>query len=399
MEAREGRTAGPERSTRLRRAQLAQPRPAAHPLLTLQASAGNRAVTALMTSGGRSALAVQRDGPGMGTAHVRPGASLPFMATAKTQATALRGSAAVHVGNLALYNAQANLTFRTFEPKRIQAAERYSTAFESHARVLSAARQTSMNQDIVESIVIGAVASFAVAGLAAAFLPGSVLAAAAKTFVSTAGLLNAGGQAVASSALGTAAASQVATDADAFNPIGSGESDRVAAFRRMYELQSQARLVATFGPSLGMLLGNSEYVQGQVNLHDAGGETEMGWTETLELLTDLRTADRALQSLDAELLNSRGRLATLQEQSAAWQVPGTAELEKKIWVLWIAELSDGDVLDRDEIEDHLHRIGALGPNSLLGVDFGRWTSSDEEQEAISAARRLKAQFPPAAPGE
>ncbi|MDQ1739647.1 MAG: hypothetical protein QOE53_1299, partial [Pseudonocardiales bacterium] len=58
----------------------------------------------------------------------------------------------------------------------------------------------------------------------------------------------------------------------------------------------------------------------------------------------------------------------------------------------------------NDIEDHLHQIGVLGQNSLLGVDFGHWTSSDDEQEAISAARGVRAQFlaaanPSGAPGE
>lgn len=367
--------------------------PAVSPLLRLQTAAGNRATTALVTEERRATAAVQLYGPTDAPPASDERVGLPFMATAKRQASTLRGNAAEHVANLALYNAQANLAFGAFEPKRTQAAERYSRAFETHTRVLSAARQASMNQDVIESVVIGAAVSFAVAGAAAALLPASVLGAA---FVSTAGLLNAGGQAVLGAAGGTALAGTIATNADAFNAVGSADSDRVAGYRRMHELQSQARRVATLGPRLGMLLGNCEYALGQINLHEAGGQTDLAWTETLELLTDLKDADDALQLLDAELVSAREQLASLQQASASWRVPSTSELEGSIWVVWIAQVSDPDVLDRDEIENHLHRIGVLGSSSLLGVDFGGWTSAEDEQAAIAAARTRRAQLESAA---
>ena len=31
-----------------------------------------------------------------------------------------------------------------------------------------------------------------------------------------------------------------------------------------------------------------------------------------------------------------------------------------IWILWISRVTDGDILDRDAVENHLHSIGA-GP--------------------------------------
>jgi hypothetical protein len=54
------------------------------------------------------------------------------------------------------------------------------------------------------------------------------------------------------------------------------------------------------------------------------------------------------------------------------------------WRLYV--VTNSDLLDRDAIEDHLHAIGVLGKNSILGVDFGRWTSEDDEKEAIAAAK-------------
>ena len=58
--------------------------------------------------------------------------------------------------------------------------------------------------------------------------------------------------------------------------------------------------------------------------------------------------------------------------------------------MWMESVPDGrsDILDLDEIEDHLEAIGMLGGGSLLGVDFGIWTSTDDEREALAAARAL-----------
>ena len=59
------------------------------------------------------------------------------------------------------------------------------------------------------------------------------------------------------------------------------------------------------------------------------------------------------------------------------------EIERMIWVGWIAELPDPSLLDPDPLEDHLHAIGVLGPNSKLGISFGSQTTSVDEAEAKS----------------
>ena len=80
------------------------------------------------------------------------------------------------------------------------------------------------------------------------------------------------------------------------------------------------------------------------------------------------------------------------------KVPDVYRLEQLIWVKWNSDLGsfdevrnqtdykDTSVLDEDDIEDYLEgRIGVLGSGGLLGVDFGNWTSTDDEQEAVRAA--------------
>ena len=65
-------------------------------------------------------------------------------------------------------------------------------------------------------------------------------------------------------------------------------------------------------------------------------------------------------------------------------------MEQDIWILWInqLDLKELDVLDLDAIEDRLHEINVLGSGtSRLGVNFGRWTSRDDQFNAWVAAAR------------
>jgi len=47
---------------------------------------------------------------------------------------------------------------------------------------------------------------------------------------------------------------------------------------------------------------------------------------------------------------------------------------------------DSDILDLDAIEDHLASIGILGSSGILGVDFGDYTSKEDELAALRASR-------------
>jgi hypothetical protein len=56
-------------------------------------------------------------------------------------------------------------------------------------------------------------------------------------------------------------------------------------------------------------------------------------------------------------------------------------MERDIWILWMGSLKrDSNILDIDAIEDY------LGPDGLKLVDFGIYTSDDDENEAIDNAR-------------
>lgn len=101
-----------------------------------------------------------------------------------------------------------------------------------------------------------------------------------------------------------------------------------------------------------------------------------------------------------EALNKAAKACELKNQQT-----GVREMERWIWVVWIANLKLGawsgpgfapttinkrnaDALDVDLIENQLKRLNIIGPNSLLKVDFGAWTTNEDENDAVRAAFRL-----------
>ena len=68
------------------------------------------------------------------------------------------------------------------------------------------------------------------------------------------------------------------------------------------------------------------------------------------------------------------------------------EIEQDLWIRWIAALPNdaearADALDEDAIEDHLHKIGVLGGDSRLAVDFGMNTTMGDTEAAYKSALR------------
>ncbi len=77
------------------------------------------------------------------------------------------------------------------------------------------------------------------------------------------------------------------------------------------------------------------------------------------------------------------------------------EVEKDIWIEWIADLTDDDLVDENDVADHLEGLGVIGKGQKvwddeygewvrrpprLDVDFGSWVSDADEREAVAAAR-------------
>jgi hypothetical protein len=139
---------------------------------------------------------------------------------------------------------------------------------------------------------------------------------------------------------------------------------------------------------LPLVLGNTEYALGQFRLLDAGVEADMDRATLIDMAATLGRSAAHLRALNAELQQKLAGLDALRTQIAAAKPQSTHEMEQDIWIMWMSEIGNGDsdILDLDEIEDHLEAIGVLGSGGLLGVDFGMWTSKDDELDALRAAR-------------
>jgi len=140
---------------------------------------------------------------------------------------------------------------------------------------------------------------------------------------------------------------------------------------------------------LPLILGTAEHLLGQFRLVDAGAEADMTRPALVEEAISLNRTAAHLTQLNAALRERLEGLNRLAAEAARGHRYQQDEIERDIWVMWMSKLSDeqSDILDLDVIEDHLHAIGVLGPNSVLGVDFGRYTSEEDERAAIAAARR------------
>jgi hypothetical protein len=64
------------------------------------------------------------------------------------------------------------------------------------------------------------------------------------------------------------------------------------------------------------------------------------------------------------------------------------QLQKHIWIHWMASLSgdDVDLLDADPIEDELHALKLEGLSSQIGWSTGAWHSSSDSEEGVRKAR-------------
>jgi hypothetical protein len=141
-------------------------------------------------------------------------------------------------------------------------------------------------------------------------------------------------------------------------------------------------------------------LKGKMDLLLATKTVHESWTpkriaEAVALLEILQQNGNKIQTYIDDVKNKMQALHT-EIQS---RVPTETEMERDMWLEWMASLPDeynmlsSGVLDNNVIEARLGHLGILGRDSLLGVDFGDWTSDTDVIKAKSAAkwdRRLKA---------
>lgn len=194
------------------------------------------------------------------------------------------------------------------------------------------------------------------------------------------------------------------------NPLDALEG--AAQGKALYAMASDLLVVGDVASDLGLLSASLSQTYMQVN---QAREGRLGSTTSVDAV--IKAASRSSQtkvgqtidSLAKEVDKCKALLAALKSAADAIEQKAKlttfVEMEKWIWIIWIANLRRGawsgsgfapqtvikrtaDVLDNDVIEDHLEALHVLGPKSRLNVDFGGWTSDEDENKAVVAAYRL-----------
>ena len=393
----EAAAGGPEVGRRRGTAEASGPGGAARPLLPpgaagpvallgLQRAAGNRAAAALAVEhAGRHepepAQVAQREN---GTTHTPPLLS----ETARRRAESIRGTVQSRILRVDGYNAIADRAIATYRDKRLTYAESWGQAWANHSNVLTQAGEQAATQNIIEGVVIGAVASVVVAAAAALVFPA---AAAAATFSAGWWAFNAGTAAVASGA-GTATATAVGRPSVPGPSAGRRDAE-ADAWQAIANVERTARHVSSCAPKFGLELGNAEYSIAQVQAHIDDSTKDMTWSDTLDMVSTLANWEIGLGSFDTQL----GRATTSMERFEAaineWEPPPADRLEREIWQAWMAQLEDSEPLDQDRIQEVLEGMGLL---RRTGV-FGSYLTDADQDRAVAEARRHSAESPPPPP--
>lgn len=283
--------------------------------------------------------------------------------------------------------------------KLLAFSEKYRLAYQDYAAAVRGARAEAQNQNLWLGIVIGTACS-----VAAAFVLPSTAAGWFALTAAEAATAVASGAAQATVGAGLATALQFS--GGDLEPGGlSPEAQEIPVWRTVASLYRTAATQAQTIRSLHRIVAGAEFLVGEIRTQVAGGLPTMTEEQALDKVEALIAADQAMaRSDDGALRDGLRGLRGFQSDLDALNPESVSQrrMEQDIWIMWMGTLSDASVLDLDAIEDRLHAIGVLGPNSRLGVDFGIYTSEDDENEARDAARgesralRAAAQ-PPRAP--
>jgi hypothetical protein len=274
-------------------------------------------------------------------------------------------------------------TVDTLKTNMVGASDTYTRAYETYAGVIRAAGAEARNQQDWVNIFVGIGIGVGVGLLSAAIVPEGLA-------LGWAVLAEAAGETVeAAAAAGVQATGITSVTGTDLQPGGLDPHVlSTGVWRNLADLYRGVLGVQRHTQYLPLILGGAEYALGQFRLLEAGVPADMQQAELVDMAVTLNRSGAHVRALGPELTQRLAALDRLREQAAAVQRRETREVEHDVWVMWMETVPDGqsDVLDLDAIEDHLEAIGMLGSGSVLGVDFGMWTSTDDEREALAAAR-------------
>ncbi len=268
----------------------------------------------------------------------------------------------------------------------------YDMAYSNYSRVIGQGRAEAQNQTLWRGIFLG-IGTGVLAGLAAAYIAPSTAAGWCALTLAD-GLTAAGSsflQGAASSAIALAVSDAITTRGSDLQPAGlSPDMLRSNIWQHVASMYRGAlqtnRLLANFHRNTVIL----ERLIAEMRVQIAGGTSEYSTADILTATNTMIAQVNRMTSVFSELRQQATAMSAFGNSISAYDPtqPGVAQIEKDIWIMWMGTLSndDSDILDLDSIEDHLNSIGILGRSGLLGVDFGSYTSEEDELAALAAAR-------------
>jgi hypothetical protein len=176
-------------------------------------------------------------------------------------------------------------------------------------------------------------------------------------------------------------------------------------WQHLVDLHASALKTIQMADLQSLIASGAEYAIGEIKAQSGGGAgADMDVGALHNLIGLLASDDGQSVGLDAQLATATAALqGVLASLTGAPATGGREEeVERDIWLLWMAELSEEEakVLDRDPIEKHLEGLGLIssyyGSGGSLGVDTGIWTTQADCLKMIEAAKgqagELKAKY-------
>ncbi|MEH2357633.1 hypothetical protein [Nostoc sp.] len=268
----------------------------------------------------------------------------------------------------------------------------YDMAYSNYSRVIGQGRAEAQNQTLWRGIFLG-IGTGVLAGLAAAYIAPSTAAGWFALTLADAGTAAGSSflQGAASSAIALAVSDAITTRGSDLQP--GGLSPDMLRSNIWQHVASMYRGALQTNQVLANLHKNTvilERLIAEIRVQIAGGASSYSPADILTATNAMNDRINGMASVFSELRQKSTAMSAFGNSILAYDPtkPGVAQIEKDIWIMWMGTLSndDSDILDLDNIEDHLKSIGILGNGGLLGVDFGDYTSEDDELAALAAAR-------------
>ena len=364
-------------------------------VLTLQRTAGNRAVTTLL----------QRS-PGPDAPGKQPGGTaLKDKPLPKKPRAADYDRVLARLGELITANEDRATRLATYLPlsqsaarlahqKWATAGANYKTAYETYQGFIRRASEHAKDRNELAKVLIGIGIGVGVGLLGGAAISGVVASRAIMLAVKVvAEAAGEGVELIAVKAINQALKPPDLKDNAGVDPYALG----MAQYEKILKVYDTVLDVAVQSANLPLYLRRLEALRGQVRLLKAGAKADTTWDKIVAGMGAAEKAEDEMRLVSYPIDRTENLLSELGKEV----VDSPLDFERDIWLAWMATLGPGDAeegggrqghdidaIEEDIIEDHLVEIGVLGNSGVIGINTQVSDDDDEERAAIDKATEL-----------